>query len=97
MELNIGVITPYSKQRNKIKGMLQHCGLQDIVTVNTIDGYQGKERDVIIMSCVRTQGTGFMSDAQRLNVSLTRARFSMIICANFQSLEVSFLQGPDSQ
>ena len=57
--------------------------------VNTIDSFQGQERDIIVMSCVRTGGIGFLSDTQRLNVALTRARRSLLLCGNFTSLQVS--------
>lgn len=53
------------------------------IEVNTVDGFQGQERDVIIMSCVRSQKIGFLSDRQRLCVALTRARHSLIMCGNF--------------
>ena len=55
--------------------------------VNTIDSFQGQERDVIIMSCLRSGGIGFMSDP-RLRVALTRAKHSLIICVNFKDFEV---------
>lgn len=58
------------------------------VEVNTIDSFQGQERDVIVMSCVRTGGIGFLADTQRLNVALTRARCSLLLCGNFTSLQV---------
>ena len=51
--------------------------------VNTVDGFQGQERDVIIMSCVRSHRIGFLSDKQRLCVALTRAKHTLIICGNF--------------
>lgn len=59
------------------------------IDVNTVDGFQGQERDVIIMSCVRSQRIGFMSDRQRLCVALTRAKHSLIICGNFNIFMVS--------
>lgn len=57
--------------------------------VNTVDGFQGQERDVIIMSCVRSNGIGFLSDKQRLCVALTRAKHSLILCGNFCTFMVS--------
>lgn len=56
--------------------------------VNTIDSFQGQERDVIIMSLVRSSGIGFLSDPQRLCVALTRAKFTLIICGNFNTFQV---------
>lgn len=87
-DMTFGVVTPYQKQRqrliNDLKGM---NALSSNVEVGTIDSFQGRERDVIIISCVRTDGIGFLSDPQRLNVALTRARSSLIVCGNFRSLE----------
>jgi len=59
-----------------------------IFEVNTVDGFQGQERDVIIMSCVRSSGIGFLSDKQRLCVALTRAKHSLILCGNFNTFMV---------
>lgn len=53
------------------------------IDVNTVDGFQGQECDIIIMSCVRSQKIGFLSDRQRLCVALTRAKRSLIMCGNF--------------
>lgn len=58
--------------------------------VNTVDGFQGQERDVIIMSCVRSHRIGFLSDKQRLCVALTRAKHTLIICGNFNIFMVSY-------
>lgn len=60
-----------------------------LVDVNTIDSCQGQEKDIIIISCVRTNGVGFLSDRQRVNVALTRAKHALFICGNFSSLDVS--------
>ena len=61
-----------------------------VFDVNTVDAFQGQERDIIIMSCVRSKnGIGFLSDQQRLCVALTRAKHSTIVCGNFNNLSVS--------
>lgn len=57
--------------------------------VNTVDGFQGQERDIIIMSCVRSHGIGFLSDKQRLCVALTRAKYCLILCGNFNTFMVN--------
>lgn len=57
------------------------------ITVNTIDSYQGQEKDIVIISTTRTKGVGFMSSSHRLNVAITRARRCLIICGNFISLQ----------
>lgn len=59
--------------------------------VNTVDSFQGQERDIIIMSCVRSNGIGFLSDRQRLCVALTRAKHSLILCGNFTAFQVSYI------
>lgn len=61
------------------------------MNVNTIDSFQGGECDILLISTVRTYGVGFMDDMCRLNVALTRARQSLIICGNFISLQVSHI------
>ncbi|XP_044583285.1 probable helicase senataxin isoform X2 [Cotesia glomerata] len=55
------------------------------IQVNTVDSFQGSECDIIIMSCVRSEGIGFVKDPNRLNVSLTRAKHSLIMCGNFNT------------
>lgn len=66
------------------------------MNVNTIDSFQGGECDILLISTVRTNGVGFLDDICRLNVALTRARQSLIICGNFRSLKVSNLYSKKS-
>lgn len=86
-DFKVGIVTPYHNQRRLIQTMLQDRPCRDMLEVNTIDSYQGQERDVIILSCVRTNGVGFLSDRQRINVALTRAKYALFICGNFLSLD----------
>lgn len=89
----IGIISPYKQQVNVIKktfiNELGNYILKDI-DFNTIDGFQGQEKDIIIMSCVRAQpdarGVGFLGDTRRMNVAITRARSSLWILGNEKSL-----------
>ncbi|XP_051154266.1 probable helicase senataxin isoform X2 [Leptopilina boulardi] len=93
--LQIGVITPYQNQRNvvlsKIDTLLKTVSSNRrskfLIDVNTVDSFQGQEKDVIVMSCVRSNGIGFMSDRQRLCVALTRAKSSLILCGNFKTFQ----------
>lgn len=57
--------------------------------VNTIDSYQGQEKDIIILSTTRTIGVGFLNNPQRLNVALTRAKKCLLVCGNFTSIKVN--------
>jgi regulator of nonsense transcripts 1 len=86
----IGVITPYEGQRAHVVSLMNRNGtlaqnLYGEVEVASVDAFQGREKDYIILSCVRSnehQGIGFLSDPRRLNVALTRARFGLIILGN---------------
>ena len=90
----IGVITPYEGQRAHVVSYMQRAGplkkdLYDQVEVASVDSYQGREKDFIILSCVRSNehlGIGFLSDPRRLNVALTRARLGCVILGNPRSL-----------
>ncbi|XP_052232807.1 uncharacterized protein LOC127845738 isoform X2 [Dreissena polymorpha] len=88
-EKMIGIIAPYSKQRDEISDKLKHRRLETI-EVCTVDGFQGREKHVIIMSCVRAnlgKNVGFVGCRKRMNVALTRAKYAMYIVGHFQSLE----------
>ena len=65
----------------------------DNVEVGTVDSFQGREKDLIILSCVRANSStgtiGFLSNRQRLNVSLTRAKYSLFIICNKKSLNIN--------
>ena len=86
----IGVITPYDGQRNYVKTVLTRTGplaigLYKKIEVASVDAFQGREKDYIILSCVRSnerQGIGFLREPRRLNVALTRAKRGIIIIGN---------------
>lgn len=86
----IGVITPYEGQRSYIVTAMQNSGtykkeLYRDVEVASVDAFQGREKDFIVLSCVRSndnQGIGFLSDPRRLNVALTRAKYGLVILGN---------------
>ena len=86
----IGVITPYEGQRAHIQSVLQrHTTLSSSaykdIEIASVDAFQGREKDFIILSCVRSNansGLGFLHDPRRLNVAITRARYGLVICGN---------------
>jgi len=59
------------------------------IEVNTVDAYQGREKDIIIISTVRTEELGFLNDYRRMNVAITRAKHFMWIVGNSKSLSKS--------
>ncbi|KAF6068988.1 AAA domain family protein [Candida albicans] len=92
----IGVITPYEGQRAYlVQFMSVNSTLLDKrdqylnVEITSVDAFQGREKDFIILSCVRandSQSIGFLSDPRRLNVALTRAKYGLVILGNPRSL-----------
>ncbi|XP_023013225.1 regulator of nonsense transcripts 1 homolog [Leptinotarsa decemlineata] len=86
----IGVITPYEGQRAYLVQYMQYQGslhskLYQEIEIASVDAFQGREKDIIIMSCVRSnehQGIGFLNDPRRLNVALTRSKYGIIIVGN---------------
>ncbi|KAK9449021.1 SEN1 N terminal-domain-containing protein [Limtongia smithiae] len=97
-EGRIGIVTPYKQQLHELKTTfrttLGQVGMHGL-DFNTIDGFQGQEKDIIILSCVRAQnggssrGVGFLADVRRMNVALTRAKSSLWIIGNMESLVAS--------
>lgn len=83
---SVGVITPYKGQKrlltNRIASLQSKRQIR--VEVNTCDGFQGQEKDIIVLSCVRTfdmgNSIGFLKSFQRVNVALTRAKRCLIVC-----------------
>jgi len=86
----VGVITPYDGQKKYVFEHMRRAGplattLYEAIEVASVDAFQGREKDFILVSCVRsseTQGIGFLSDPRRLNVALTRARLGIILLGN---------------
>jgi hypothetical protein len=89
----IAVITPYKRQMQLLQSMLRSRLSSEeskVVDVNTIDGFQGCEKDIVVFSCVRSHlgsSIGFLDDVRRLNVALTRARFCLIVLGNEKLLK----------
>tara|TARA_B110000495_G_scaffold82566_1_gene71008 strand:- start:313 stop:2238 length:1926 start_codon:yes stop_codon:yes gene_type:complete len=77
---DIGIITPYAGQVRAIRNSMSEQ--LDDIEVRTVDGYQGREKEIIIFSCVRSnpeKNVGFLADSRRLNVALTRAKRGLIV------------------
>ncbi|KAI9469009.1 MAG: hypothetical protein EXX96DRAFT_590092 [Benjaminiella poitrasii] len=91
----IGVITPYKQQVGQLKSRFQKRfgnSILDVIDFNTVDGFQGQEKEIIIFSCVRAgsgRGIGFLADMRRMNVGLTRAKCSLFVLGNARSLSNS--------
>ena len=90
----VTIISPYRGQVNKIQEMIRTSGVLETgdVDVETVDSMQGAERDIVFLSLVRSninQDVGFVKDIRRLNVSMTRAKYSLIILGNSKTLTKS--------
>ncbi|MEM4970098.1 MAG: ATP-binding protein [Sulfolobales archaeon] len=79
----IGIITPYRAQRRLLKETLK----DETIEINTVDAFQGREKDVIIFSITSTEDLSFVEDENRLNVAFTRARKKLIVIGNIRSIE----------
>jgi superfamily I DNA and/or RNA helicase len=75
---SIGVVSPFRAQVVLLRQMLGETK----VTVDTVERFQGGERDIMILSFVRSRGTGFVFDDRRLNVAITRARRKLVLVAH---------------
>lgn len=88
----IGIITPYKAQLRALKESFSRQygnGIFDMIEFNTTDAFQGRESEIIIFSCVRASpagGVGFLQDIRRMNVGLTRAKSSLWVLGNSESL-----------
>ena len=91
--LDVGVISPYKVQvqymRQLVKKDADLKPFRHLITLNTVDGFQGQERDIILISLVRANDDGqigFLRDLRRMNVAMTRARMKLIILGNAATL-----------
>ncbi|MCJ1448723.1 MAG: DEAD-box type RNA helicase [Stictis urceolatum] len=87
----IGIITPYKSQLKLLSERFNHQFGPEIIKsieFNTTDAFQGRESEIIIFSCVRAsdRGIGFLSDIRRMNVGITRAKSSLWVLGNSESL-----------
>lgn len=91
--IDFGLISPYKSQVQYIRELIKRNAFfkpfRKLITVHTVDGFQGQERDVIMISLVRAndQGNiGFLNDLRRMNVAITRARMKLIILGDASTL-----------
>ncbi|XP_027758978.1 protein ZGRF1 isoform X2 [Empidonax traillii] len=93
----IGVITLYKSQMYKIQSLLSgvHSEAFEVkpVQVSTVDAFQGAEKEIIVLSCVRTRQFGFIDSEKRMNVALTRAKRHLLIVGNLTCLSRNKLWG----
>lgn len=91
--IDIGIISPYRAQVQYLKRLIKKYDFfkpyRHLISVNTVDGFQGQERDIILISLVRSNDEGqigFLRDLRRMNVAITRARMKLIILGNRDTL-----------
>ena len=94
--LDIGIISPYRAQTQYLRHLLKHTPffrlVRKLISVNTVDGFQGQERDIIVVSMVRSNEKGqigFLRDLRRMNVAITRARMKLLIIGNNKTLSAN--------
>jgi len=91
--LDVGIITPYRLQAQYLRSLLKKSEtlrpIRKTISVNTVDGFQGQERDIVLISLVRSNEhgqIGFLNDLRRMNVAMTRARMKLIIIGDASTL-----------
>lgn len=91
--IDVGLISPYRAQVRLLRRMIASTPffrpLRRMISVNTVDGFQGQERDVIVLSLVRSNENGdigFLRDLRRMNVAMTRARMKLLIIGSARTL-----------
>lgn len=91
--IDVGLISPYRAQVQYLRGLIKRTPFfkpfRGHISVNTVDGFQGQERDVIVVSMVRSNeegNIGFLRDLRRMNVAITRARMKLIIIGDSSTL-----------
>ena len=91
--ISIGIISPYKAQIKTLREQIENSPMlsehRSLITLNTVDGFQGQERDVIYISLVRSNDKneiGFLKDIRRMNVALTRAKKKLVVVGNSATL-----------
>jgi len=85
---NVAVVTFYRDQLGELRRAFRDVLQNEEVEVDTVDAFQGREKDYVIVSCVRASndGVGFLRDERRLNVALTRAKFGCVVVGHESTL-----------
>lgn len=91
--IDVGLISPYRAQVQHLRGLIKRTPFfkpfRHLISINTVDGFQGQERDLIVISLVRSNeegNIGFLRDLRRMNVAMTRARMKLIIIGSVETL-----------
>lgn len=91
--IDVGIISPYKGQIRLLRHLIRKDRywrpFRSLITINTVDGFQGQERDVIVISMVRSNAEGnigFLHDLRRMNVAITRARMKLILIGDRSTL-----------
>lgn len=91
--IDVGIISPYRAQVQYLRQLIRRREsfrpFRHLISVNTVDGFQGQERDIILISLVRSNDSGqigFLRDLRRMNVAITRARMKLIILGNADTM-----------
>jgi len=90
--MDVGIIAPYKAQVQVLNGLIEQAEWRNIpkkITINTVDAFQGQERDIIAISMVRSNPAGeigFLGDIRRMNVAMTRARYLLLMAGDSATL-----------
>ena len=91
--IDVGLISPYKGQVRLLRQMVRHDAFwkpfRSLITIDTVDGFQGQERDIIVISMVRSNAegeVGFLRDLRRMNVAITRARMKLLLIGDPHTL-----------
>ena len=96
MQVSIAIISPYKEQVVLLRSLAEHSAImvrfRDFISINTIDSFQGQERDVVYISMTRSNTEskiGFLSDTRRMNVAMTRARKKLVVIGDSGTLSAN--------
>lgn len=91
---HVAMISPYAAQVSLLRSQLSELSPEKIPEVNSIDGFQGREKDVVILSLVRSNCdgiVGFLDEMRRINVAMTRAKKQLVVIGDSETLSRNLL------